>query len=94
MKLKIGKIQGILEKKSILLNKLKEFSEKLKEFLEKLKEILQKTQEILRKTQGIFKKLTFLPTLSWRLLQKNIQKKSLFNEMPKPEFKKKILLFE
>ena len=37
MKLKIGKIQGILEKNSILLNKLKEFSEKLKEFSEKLK---------------------------------------------------------
>ena len=32
MKLKIGKIQGILEKNSILLNKLKEFSEKLKVF--------------------------------------------------------------
>ena len=32
MKLKIGKIQEILEKFSILLNKLKEFSEKLKDF--------------------------------------------------------------
>ena len=32
MKLKIGKTQGILEKNSILLNKVKEFSLKLKDF--------------------------------------------------------------
>ena len=38
LKLKIGKIQGIWEKNSILLNKLKELSEKLKEFSEKLKD--------------------------------------------------------
>ena len=36
LKLETGKIQGILEKFSILLIKLKELSEKLKEFLEKL----------------------------------------------------------
>ena len=44
-------------------DKFQEFSEKLKIFNKKLKEC--------------FKKLKFLPTLSWRLLQKNIQKKSL-----------------
>ena len=38
----MGKIQWILKKNSILLNKLNEFSEKLTEFSEKLKEFSQK----------------------------------------------------
>ena len=40
----MGKIQGILENFSILLNKLKEFSEKRKEFSEKLKDFLKNSR--------------------------------------------------
>jgi len=50
-----------LEKFSILLNKLKEFSEKLKKFSEK-------TQGFSPKTQGF-------PKSTWFLLPKNVQKK-------------------
>ena len=56
----MGKIQGVLEKNSILLNKLKEFSEKLKEFSEKLKDFFLKTQGFANST--------------WFLMRKNVQK--------------------
>ena len=57
-------MEGILGKKPIVLNKLKEFSETLEEFSEKLKEFLEKLKEFLEKLKDFLKYpiLNFLPT--------------------------------
>ena len=55
MKLKIGKTQGILEKNSILLNKVKEFSLKLKDFD-------KNSTKFLKKLKLFPKKLKVLPS--------------------------------
>ena len=80
MKLKIGKTQGILEKNSILLNKLKEFSLKLKDFdknstkfLKKLKLFPQKLK-VLPSRLGFYyrktsKKKPALSLFQWLILK-------------------------
>ena len=66
-------MQGTLETFSILLNKIKEFSQKLKEFSEKLKEFSEKLKDFLWKTQGF-------ANSTWFLLPKNVQKSLLLHE--------------
>ena len=59
MKLKIGKTQGILEKKSILLNKVKEFSLKLKDFDKNSTKFLKKLKLFPQKLKVLPSRLGF-----------------------------------
>ena len=52
--------------------------DKFKEFSEKTQDILQKLKKFCQKHKKIFDKLKFSPTLSWRLLLKNVQKRACF----------------
>ena len=59
MKLKIGKTQGILEKNSILLNKVKEFSLKLKDFDKNSTKFLKKLKFFPQKLKVLPSRLGF-----------------------------------
>jgi len=66
-----------------------EFSEgKTQRNLKKLKEISKKLKEFGKKFNEIFEKLKKLPTFSWNLLRKNVQKKAcLSSPWPNPPTK-------
>ena len=64
-----------MEKNSILLNKLKEFSEKLKEFSEKLKEFSEKLKDFLKNSR--FRQLELVT-----VAEKRPKKKPEINSLP------------